>query len=544
MYCCNGIARICLFLELNINAVNNPYLLPLLFLFLLTGNSYSQDSPDWNRDVSCIIHSHCSSCHNDNGVAPFSLTDYDEVFNRRFLVMDNILSGEMPPWPAKFPEQAFVGDHSLSDEEIKILEDWIMAGAPESLHGFDSPKEPEFDSNEQYPDADLVLELPEYKVPPLSDNDLYKCFVFPVDMPQDVFVKAIEVIPGNPRAVHHVLLYHDTSNIPNQLDAADPEIGYTCFGGIGSNNAQLIGGWAPGGDPQVFPENMGIRIPAKTNLVVQVHYPEYAVGEVDQTHINLELTTENQREILVIPILNHFTTMVNGPLVIPANEVKEFFQLWTVPVPKLTLIGIAPHAHLICTEMEAWAEKSNGERIELVHTPKWDFDWQKFYGYKRPIILEGGMQVYGRAVYDNTVSNHHNPNNPPSLITLGEDTDEEMMLFFLTMTSYQAGDENLVFDSRSHFDHYDDCSGLLSDTEELEKNKDILLYPNPADEHILINSTERIERVIIYDASARKLRDERGEAITSLDISDLEAGVYAIQLFYGGKTTIKLQSIE
>lgn len=522
----------------------NRYLLPLLtFSFIIT-NIYSQETPDWNRDVSCIIHSHCSSCHNDNGVAPFSLTDYDDVFNRRFLVMDNILSGEMPPWPAKFPEQAFVGDHSLSDDEIKILEDWIMAGAPESLHGFDSPEEPEFDSPEQYPDADLVLELPEYKVPPLSDNDLYKCFVFPVDMPEDVFVKAIEVIPGNPRAVHHVLLYHDTSNIPNQLDAADPEIGYTCFGGIGSNNAQLIGGWAPGGDPQVFPDNMGIRIPAKTNLVVQVHYPEYAVGEVDQTHINLELTTEEQREIFVVPVLNHFTTMINGPLVIPANEVKEFFQLWTVPFAKLTLIGIAPHAHLICTEMEAWAEKSNGERIELVHTPKWDFDWQKFYAYKRPIILEGGMQIYGRAVYDNTVNNHHNPNNPPSLITLGEDTDEEMMIFFLTMTAYQAGDENLVFDNRSHFDHYDDCGNLLSNTAELEKNNYITLYPNPADDLIIINSTERIDRVIVYDASGRKLNDERGEALRSLDVSGLEAGVYAIQLFYGGKTTIKLQSVE
>jgi len=524
--------------------VSNRYILPLVCVLFVISNSYSQETPDWNRDISCIIHSHCGSCHNDNGVAPFSLIDYDDVFNRRFLVMDNILSGEMPPWPAKFPEREFIGDHSLSDEEIKILEDWIVAGAPESLHGFDSPGEPVFENTEQYPDADLVIELPEYKVPPLSDNDLYKCFVFPVDMPQDVFVKAIEVIPGNPRAVHHVLLYHDTSNIPNQLDAADPEIGYTCFGGIGSNNAQLIGGWAPGGNPQVFPENMGIRIPAKTNLVVQVHYPEYAVGEVDQTHINLELTTEDQREIFVLPVLNHFTAMVNGPLVIPANELKEFFQLWTVPFAKLTLIGIAPHAHLICTEMEAWAEKPNGERIDLVHTPKWDFDWQKFYGYKRPIILEGGMQVYGRAVYDNTVNNHHNPNNPPSLITLGEDTDEEMMLFFLTITAYQSGDENLVFDSSSHFDHYDDCGGLLSNTTELVESNGIVLFPNPADDYILIESSDRIDRVIVYDASGRKLKDERGEVIKRLDVNNLEPGVFAIQLFYGGKSTVKLQSIN
>lgn len=495
--------------------------------------NHAQNTVTWSEDVACILFSHCTQCHNSNGVAPFAIENYQQAYDRRFSIIEAIEYGEMPPWPAKFPESAFAGDHSLSLEEIRTIQDWINGGSPEGDPAL-APETPIFETNEEYADADLVIELPEFRVPNLTDNDLYKCFVFPVEMQEDHFVKAIEVIPGNPKAVHHVLLYHDTSNIPIQLDNADPEIGYTCFGGIGSNNAQLVGGWAPGGAPQVFPENMGIRIPAKTNLVVQVHYPEYAVGELDQTHINLKLTTEPQREVFVVPFLNHFTSMLNGPLVIGPEEVKEFLQLWTVPFLKLTLIGIAPHAHLICTEMESWAEHPNGNVQTLVHTPQWDFDWQKFYAYKRPIILEAGTKVYGRAVYDNTHHNHHNPNNPPKTITVGEDTDEEMMLFFLTVTEYRNGDENLVFEESLHREHIDDCGWSLTSYEQRLLDQ-IELYPNPVQDEMYINSEMKVEQIKVFNNQGQKLIDLKQSDINYLDMKSLAPGSYSIQLFVEGK---------
>jgi len=365
-----------------------------------------------------------------------------------------------------------------------------------------------------------------------------------MDFGDDIYVTGLEVVPGNSKAVHHVLLYHDTSNIPINLDNNDPEVGYTCFGGIGSNSAELVGGWAPGGSAQIMPENMGISVPAKTNLVVQVHYPSYAVGEIDQTNIRLKFTTEPKRSVGVLPVLNHFTSMIDGPLVIPPNVEKEFNQVWSVPQgAKLTLIGIAPHAHLICNEMEAYVERTNGDVETLIHTPRWNFDWQKFYGYKRPIILNSGDVVRGRAVYDNTVNNHHNPNDPPETVTLGEDTDEEMMIFFLTMTLYMPGDEDLVFEEHIHSEHIEDCGWELTKVDTpLDLN--VKIHPNPVSNKLLIDSKHKVNKVILHNMFGDQVLKKELNSIHTIDVSELPSGNYSLQMYVEGRIISRLIVIQ
>lgn len=502
-----------------------------------------QNDITWSEDIACLVYSHCTNCHNSNGVAPFPLESYQDAVEWKSDILLAVLNGDMPPWPAKSPRAAFVGDHSLTDEEIQAFEAWIMADTPEGDPSL-APEPPTFETNIEILDPEMVIELPEYTVPNLTDNDLYKCFVFPVDFGDEIFIKGIEVVPGNTKAVHHVLLYHDTSNIPINLDNNDPEVGYTCFGGIGSNSAQLIGGWAPGGSAQLMPDNMGIEVPSQTNLVVQVHYPSYAVGEVDQTNIRLKFTTEEQRNVRILPILNHFTSMVDGPLVIPPNIVREFNQLYNIPnSSKLTLIGIAPHAHLICNEMEAVVERTDGSTETLIHTPTWDFDWQKFYGYKRPIILNGGDKIRGRAVYDNTVNNHHNPNSPPETVTLGEDTDEEMMIFFLTLTTYQNGDEDLIFEEKLHADHVEDCGWELTDVES-PINLNVEVFPNPASDRLLIQSEHKVNKVILHNMLGHNVLQKELDAIHLIDVGELPKGNYSLQMFISGKIVSKLIVIQ
>ncbi len=518
------------------------FIVLLVFSIFINGKSIAQSEFTWSEDIACLIYSHCTTCHNGNGVAPFALESYDDAVTFKDNILIEVLNGTMPPWPAKFPESHFMGDHSLSQAEIDAIEDWIRNDTPSGDLSL-APEAPTFESNIQITDPDLIIEIPEYTVPNLQDNDLYKCFVFPLDLDQDVFVKAIEVVPGNTKAVHHVLLYHDTSNIPINLDNQDPEIGYTCFGGIGSNSAQLVGGWAPGGEAQFFPEGMGVKIPGNTNLVVQVHYPAYAHGEVDQTDIRLELTTEDQRDLSVAPVLNHFISMIDGPLIIPANTVKTFNQVWTVPA-KLTFTGVAPHAHLICTSMESWAITPEGDRIDLVDIPNWDFDWQKFYAFKRPVILEAGTKIYGRATYDNTINNHHNPNNPPQLVTLGEDTDEEMMVFFYTLTAYMPGDENLVFEESLHKEHLDGCGFELTNNETFTEVDEINIFPNPTSKELYIESKSEITKIQLFDVLGHQVLKYEADDILRIHVGNLSKGTYTIQMQVKNTVVTKMIVVE
>jgi len=479
--------------------------------------------------------------HNSNGVAPFALESYDDVVTYKDNIRLEVTNKTMPPWPAHSPF-GLEGDNSLSEDEINAISEWILYDTPMGDLA-NEPTAPVFESNIVIENPDLIIEIPEFTVPNLSDNDLYKCFVFPMNFGEEIYVTGIEVIPGNTRAVHHVLLYEDDSNTPINLDNADPEIGYQCFGGIGSNNASLVGGWAPGGDAQFMPEGMGIRIPANTNLVAQVHYPSYAVGEVDQTNIRLTYTTASQRNLTVAPILNHFTSMLDGPLIIQPNVVRDFNQSYILPT-KLTLTGVAPHAHLICTSMESWAVTPDGERIDLIDIPNWDFDWQKFYAFNRPVVLEAGTRIFGRATYDNTVNNHHNPNFPPELVTLGEDTDEEMMVFFYTLTGYQQGDEDLVFNEHNHADHIEDCGSELTDVNETIEQIKIILHPNPVAKTLYVESEQAVTNITMYDLLGHKVIDISGDEINVVDVTELVSGTYSIQLQTGELITTKLVVVE
>lgn len=490
-------------------------------------SAFSQSQFTWSEDIACIVYSHCTNCHNSEGIAPFSFESYDDVAAWKDKIMiEAIVNKTMPPWTAKGPHNGFIGDYTLSDAELFALENWLQNDLPVGDLN-NAPAVPTFETNIEITDPDYVIDLPEYTVPNLSDNDLYKCYVFPIDFGEDVFVKGIEVIPGNLKAVHHVLFYYDPGNTAIELDAQSPEEGYACFGGIGTDEAQLVGGWAPGGSAQFFPENMGVKLPAQANIVIQVHYPFYAHGEVDQTSIRLELTNEPQRELYVIPILNHFLSIVDGPLYIPANTEKTFNQNFDL-FGDITIVGTAPHAHLICNQMETWAETPDGEIIELATIPNWDFDWQKFYAYKRPIILKSGTKIKGRATYDNTVNNHHNPNFPPEDVWVGEATGDEMMVFFFTFTGYQEGDEDLVFDPSDHSDHAGDCGFLTSDEDVYVD--DVKIFPIPSNDYVYIESTEAILNVRLTDMTGKIVIDMDRLNSGRLNIKALTAGTYALQV--------------
>ncbi len=465
--------------------------LGLIFIFCYLQVLVCQEEVTWAEHIGCIVYTHCTPCHNDKGIAPFALSSYPDAFAYRYAMEEAISQKIMPPWPPNPHYKHLAGERLLSEQEIQLFKTWVEEGAAEGDPD-QALEPPVIETNRQILEPDFSFRLPDYVVPDLREIDLYRCFRIAPGFKQDKYITGVEVLPGNRSIVHHVLVYADTTGITEQLDAADPGAGYTCFGGIGSNSAMMLAGWVPGSDANFTPDDMGILLPAGSDIVVQVHYPEGSVGQMDSTRVNFQFAPpgDTRRDLVNLPVLNHFVGL-SEPLFIPANTRKTFHATQVVPF-KLTATGIAPHAHLICESMRAFATTPFGDTIRLIDIPHWDFEWQGFYDFQQPVVLPFGSVLHGTATYNNTTSNPHLPFEVPRDVSLGEATTDEMMLFFMSLALYQRGDEDRVIDTTSHKVNYQDCmpGAVLVSTRSPDRVKPhMVLGPNPAHDHVFVSTT-------------------------------------------------------
>jgi hypothetical protein len=449
----------------------------LLFLLLFSFKNSKAHTPTWTDGIACIIYAHCTSCHNPKGIAPFSLTRYEDVFANRFSIAASVQAGSMPPFPPSQKNRKYAHANSLSAHEKQEILEWVNNFAP--LGDADNiPAPPVYNSNFQMNEPDLILQIPNYTVN--TNNDLYRVFVLPLNNLQQLFIKQIEIVPGNRNIVHHALVFQDTSSIPVQLDMNDPLPGYSAFGSTGSSSSKLITGYTPGQGVIEYPPGFGAALLPGSNLCIQIHYPGGISNKVDSTQIRLKFGPNTLRNITTVAALNHTSSLLNGPLFIPANTVKTFYSKIRVPTNR-TITGVMPHMHLLGKSIKSFAVTPVGDTIHLVDIPEWDFHWQGFYTFQKPVLIPAGSELFGEATYDNTSNNIHNPNSPPRDVRQGEGTDDEMMLIYFNLASYLPGDTSIIVDTSSHFAHKNNCdpNGLNVNVDEIS------IFPNPTNDVLM-----------------------------------------------------------
>src|SRR6185436_13388896 len=351
-------------------------ILPLVFLLSVFAK-VNATNPDWSVDIAPILYAKCTSCHNQNGIAPFSLITYQDAFFYKTDIQTNVNSGMMPPWPPDPNYRHLAHERVLSPAEKSAIDQWVNAGAPQGDSTL-APAQPVYSSAAEITSPDLISRMPDYVVN--TTTDLYRCFVMPSGLLSQQYITEIEALPGNRNIVHHILIYEDTSGIPAQLDAADPDPGYTDFGGTGSPSSNLIGVWVPGQSVYRLPVGMGIGMPANTNIVIQIHYPGGITNQTDSTKILFKLSSSLLRNVTITPPLNHFN-LTNGPLVIPPNTTRTFYSQYTIPVT-LSTLSVGPHMHLIGKSIMSYGVTPSNDTIPFINIPEWDFHWQGLYSFR------------------------------------------------------------------------------------------------------------------------------------------------------------------
>jgi hypothetical protein len=393
--------------------------------------SIDPNAPTFSKEVVRIFQDRCQSCHHPGDIAPFSLMTYADAAAHTDAIKYMTQTHQMPPWKATPACGDFADARVLPQNDIDLIAKWVDGGAPQGNIA-DLPPAKVFEGGWSLGQPDMVLQYPEAYTPPIA-GDMYRCFPLPTNLPADTYVSAIDIKPGDPTTVHHVIAYIDSDGSSQKLDEADPGPGYTSFGGPGfsiSNiGATTLGGWAPGARPVVLPDDVAYSLPAQSRVVLQIHYHPHGIKATpDQTQIGIYLAKKKPKKLLrVLPLINDKFVLAPNSHDVPVTASFTAF----LPVH---LYLIAPHMHLLGRTMHVTASMPNGQTKCLINIDDWDFNWQGMYRYSEPIALPLNTKLQLEAHYDNSSDNWRNPNVPPKPVAWGEATTDEMCIAFFGIT--------------------------------------------------------------------------------------------------------------
>jgi hypothetical protein len=387
-------------------------------------------APTFAEDVAPIVYSKCAPCHRAGEVAPFSLTSYQDARKRASMIAKVVEKRQMPPWRAVHGYNEFLDENRLSDAEIAKLKAWAEADAPRGPVESE-PQPPKFPSGWSLGEPDLIISAPKPYELAAEGEDVYRNFVVRTNFKNTRWVRAIDVRPGNPKVVHHVIAFLDNRDRAAKLEekTKDGQPGYSSSGGgVGFIPDGSFGGWAPGVRPRRTPPEIAFELKPGATVVLQVHYHKSGKTENDLTKVALYFAREEPAKTMELAwIANPFFRLPAG-----ASNHKVTFA-W--PIPRdVTAYAAMPHMHLLGKSMKAWVEAPDGSIKPIVYIDKWDFNWQLTYAFKSPMKIAKGSKVCVEAYYDNSAENPFNPNSPPKDVLWGEQTTDEMFLLIVAYT--------------------------------------------------------------------------------------------------------------
>jgi hypothetical protein len=385
---------------------------------LLTGAA-----PTYNKDVAPILNTRCAQCHRPGEVAPFSLLTYQDAAKRAPLIASVTASRFMPPWKPEPGFGKFQHERRLTDAQIAILREWAKTGAAEG-DPKDKPVPPSFAEGWQGGEPSQVLKTGSGFTVPADGPDTFQCFVLPLNLDQDSYIRTAEFRPGNRRVVHHGVIYVDETGAARRLAANDGS--YPCFGGPRVATTGLLSGWAPGTIAEAGDPALSVPVKKGTDLVLQIHYHPSGKTETDISSVGITYSgppAKGRTSLL----------MVNTAIDIAPGD-AHYVAKSAITLPRdVEFSGIFPHAHWLCKDMKVDAHLPNGETAHLVWIKDWDFNWQGGYRYETPVSLPKGTRIELQYTFDNSSANVRNPSNPPARVKFGEQTTDEMAVAFLTV---------------------------------------------------------------------------------------------------------------
>lgn len=448
------------------------------------GRGSAKEVPTWYADVAPIVGEKCNGCHQEGGIAPFPLTSYEQAKRMAGAMIDAVEKGRMPPFLAEETPECkpphFLNDRRLSAAQKATVRAWVDAGTPEGDRSRAAPIPPSISL--ALAREDMAVRLPKpITVEHTEHGDVHTCMIVDPALAEDIYVTGRQLVPGNKRVLHHFNAYIVQPKKPDGTPLTKAQIAdvvrakkgvalgerWDCFGGLGLEgmelSTELLTTWSPGGAPNVAPRDSAQPIAKDSLLLLNFHYHPLDHAEVDaDTYLALTLSKERpayiSRPIMIGNIPGRYdlpsgvAELVKQPgeeraqFVIPAgakNHVEEMTWTWKLKNP-LRVYGAGSHMHFVGRDQLVTLENAKPRADEearecLIHTPKWNYNWQGRYYYDASYEdfpqMDDGDVLRIRCIYDNSTDNPFVRKALAELglpapidVKLGENTLDEMCL--------------------------------------------------------------------------------------------------------------------
>ena len=384
----------------------------------------------FTKDVAPILQRACQNCHRPNSIGPMSLLTYEDARPWARSIRSRVSEREMPPWyiDRNIGIKKFDPDPSLSDAEVATIVKWADAGAPRG-NPADMPPPLKFDDSNRWHigTPDLVASLPvDVKVKAAAPDQWMDIDMTKVDIPEDRYIKAVEVKPAKGASVvHHAVASWYTED--------EPELSKT-----------LLVEYAVGKYGDIFPEGAGRLLKANAKLTMNLHL--HAIGEEMPANVvvGIKLYPKGYKPTF-IETVTHVGD--NEDIDIPAGDSNARSEGYTILTKPVRLTSFQPHLHnrgkaqcveAIVPNPSGRPGLAKNETISCVS--KYRFNWHVVYHYAPDVqpLLPAGTVLHVVSWHDNSPANKFNP-DPSNWIGFGQRSVDDMA--FSWMTWYELTDE-------------------------------------------------------------------------------------------------------
>ena len=272
----------------------------------------------------------------------------------------------------------------------------------------------------------------------------------PSGMTEDRYIQWMQVLPGDTKVVHHVLVS------AHQKDSAlGPLVGAqrgddAVAGGNGGNAARrptsgesvsMLAEYARGNDGDIFEDGQAKLLQAGATISFEFHYhPNGEKAAVDNTRVGIKFFPKGY-----VPkhLVSTRGISSSEALAIAPGDANSRSDAYFVLAEAARLVSFQPHMHYRGKRQTLEAILPSGQVELLTDVNHFVWTWQITYPYKNQPAFPKGTVLHMTAYHDNSAGNKENP-DPTAFVGWGARTVDEMNIGWLDF--YYITDQELRAD--------------------------------------------------------------------------------------------------